>query len=454
MTNRGFSVTVSRELALNALNECDKGSYAENAIADVLSNRVVSEKDRSLVTEIVYGSIRWKMRLDSTINSFLKNSPKKLKSDIRNILRIALYQLIFLDRIPAHSIVNEAVSQAKGLYGGAFSGMVNAILRSVLANTEMFNAKPGRELNSLAVHYSHPEWLVKRWISEYGMEETLNILEFNNRRAELNVRVNSIKTNISDLISCFEKEGLTYEVLDMSLGALTISKWRAPVKELPGFKEGLFAIQNFASQVIATLIKPKPQHEILDVCGAPGGKSSHIAAIVNNQASITLVDANPKRLEEAGKNFKRLGVECVKIIRGNAEQASFLNSLGAFDGVLVDAPCSNLGVLRHNCEAKYRVSPDELNKMAERQLLILSEAAKTVKKSGLLVYCVCSVSQEETFKVIGKFLASHTDFVIDKIEVHEVPSPKFLTDDGFFFSFPPFIGILTDGFFAARIKKI
>jgi len=454
MTNRGFTVTVSRELALNALNKCDKGSYAENVIADILSNKVVSEKDRSLVTEIVYGSIRWKMRLDSTINSFLRHSSKKLKPEIRNILRIALYQLIFLDRIPAHSIVNEAVSQAKCLYGGAFSGMVNAILRSVLSNAEICHAKPGKAPNSLAVYYSHPEWLVTRWISEYGMEETLNILEFNNRRAELNLRVNSIKTNISDLIRYFEKEGLSYKVLDKNLGALTILKWRAPVKELPGFKEGLFTIQNFASQIIATLIKPMVKHEILDVCGAPGGKSSHIASIVNNKAGITVVDANLHRLEEAKKNFQRLGVEGVKIVLGDAEQSSFLSSLGTFDRVLVDAPCSNLGVLRHNCEAKYRVSAEDLNNMGRRQLLILSEAAKAVKKSGLLVYCVCSVSQEETFQVIEEFLASHADFVIHKIEPHEIPSSKFLTNEGFFFSFPPSMRLLTDGFFAARIKKI
>lgn len=452
MTHRLDSVTISRELAGKALNLIDKGIYAEKALSEVLAETRVSEKDRSLTTEIVYGTVRWRMRLDSIIDKFLRHDGK-LKSEIRNILRIAFYQLFFLNRIPAHSVVHQAVAQAKNLFNGKFSGLVNAILRSALRNPKVYKSGPGKNPQSLSVYYSHPEWLVKNWQARFGAEQTVKILEFNNQRARLTLRVNSIKAHLTEVVKLFEKEGLVFDILCKDAGSLTVRWIGRPVTDLPGFKEGLFTIQDHASQMIAPLLQAKASHEILDVCGAPGGKAAHIAALVNNRACINLLDVSIDRLGQARTNFERLGINCVKIIHGDATQKSFILSLGQFNRILVDAPCSNLGVLRHNCDVKYRLNPNDLIKLAEKQLVMLSESADALTKGGILVYCVCSTSYEETTEVIEKFLASNKNFVIDKIKPEEISHPNFLTQEGYLLTFPPDEMFPVDGFFAARIKR-
>jgi 16S rRNA (cytosine967-C5)-methyltransferase len=447
-------VTISRKIAFESLQEVENGQYAEDILLSKLAHKEVSAEDRSLVTEIVYGAIRWKKRLDSLIDNRLKNNRKILKPEIRNILRIAFYQLLFLDRIPDHSAVHEAVAMSKQVLGGRFSGFVNAILRSALRDPENMDPKPKNNPKSLAVYYSHPEWLVNRWVKEFGPERAKNILEFNNQRANLTIRVNTIKVSINEVMSGFKETAIEFDIIDKNAAALVLRRTQRPVSDLPGFKEGFFTVQDFASQMIAPLLQPLPGHDILDLCGAPGGKSSHIAALVKNNARITLVDLNTKRIEEAKQNFERLGINCVKITQGDATRTSCFESLGQFDRILIDAPCSNLGVLRHNCEVKYRLSPGDLIKLSAKQLQILSEASQALKNNGLIVYCVCSTSKEETFDVIEKFLAFHKNFVIDRIEPLNKCYSNFLTDNGCFFSFPPVEHASLDGFFAAKLKMI
>jgi 16S rRNA (cytosine967-C5)-methyltransferase len=454
MTKKNGQVTISRRIAFESLQEVENGKYAEEVLLSKLSHEEVSAEDRSLATEIVYGVIRWRKRLDSLIDRRLNKRRKTLKPEIRNILRMAFYQLLFLDRIPDHSIVHEAVALSKQLFGGQFSGLVNAILRGALRDGENLDPKPDNNPKSLAVYYSHPEWLVNRWISEFGSQQTMNILRFNNQRANLTIRVNTIKASINEVISLFEQNGIEFEVMNKDSYALSLKRTQRSVLDLPGFKEGFFTVQDFASQMIAPLLQPLPGNDILDLCGAPGGKSSHIAALVNNNALITLVDLNPKRMEEAKRNFERLGINCVKITQGDATKTSCFRSLCQFDRILLDAPCSNLGVLRHNCDVKYRLSPKDLVKLAHNQFKMLSESSHSLKKNGLIVYCVCSTSREETFDVIEKFLALHKNFSINPIKPEEVGSSDFLTHDGCFFTFPPLKDSLIDGFFAVRFKMI
>ncbi len=203
MTKEKGQVTISRRIAFESLQEVENGKYAEEVLLSKLSHGEVSAEDRSLATEIVYGVIRWRKRLDSLIDRRLKNRRKTLKPEIRNILRMAFYQLLFLDRIPDHSIVHEAVALSKQVFGGQFSGLVNAILRGALRDGENVDPKPDNNPKSLAVYYSHPEWLVNRWISEFGSQQTMDILRFNNQRVNLTIRVNTIKTSINEVISLF-----------------------------------------------------------------------------------------------------------------------------------------------------------------------------------------------------------------------------------------------------------
>ncbi|MDA8405359.1 MAG: 16S rRNA (cytosine(967)-C(5))-methyltransferase RsmB [Deltaproteobacteria bacterium] len=453
MLSRHSAATVSRELAVKILNEVDKGVYAETTLSQLLSKNAISDRDRSLTTEIVYGTVRWKDRLDSIIDGHLTLKGKKLDPEIRNILRIAFYQILFLTRIPVYSVTHQAVAQAKTRLKGRFSKLVNAVLRSVLRNQDDLHHEPEKNSQSLAIYYSHPEWLVVRWLDRFGEQGTIDILEFNNQRSHLTIRINTLKTTIADVVSNFKQNNIIFEIIDNDLGVLTVKNIRGPVLDVPGFNEGLFTVQDFASQMIAPLLKAQRNQVILDVCGAPGGKSSHVAALVNNEAQITLVDADIKRLDEAAKNFERLGVNCVKMIHGDATEKLFLLSMGKFDRILIDAPCSNLGVLRHNCEVKYRVKPQDLARLAEKQLIMLTEASHAVKNDGIIVYCVCSTSEEETTSVVEKFLAGHRNFSVDKIDHGEIFNPAFLTTEGYFFSFPSAKSSFVDGFFAARIKK-
>lgn len=447
-------ITISRAIALEILLEVDKGNYAEDVLSRKLSEQIIPANDRSLTTEIVYGVIRWKKRLDILIDRSLKNGGGALLFPIRIILRIAIYQLLFLNRIPPYSVVDQAVEQSKLILEGKFSALVNAVLRSALRNPQNLCLTPGQDAKSLALYYSHPEWLVKRWITEFGPGKTEGILRFNNQRSNLTIRVNKLKTSTSQLKSLLEKNFVEFDLVDKSLGALSLRKIQKPVTTLPGFKEGFFVVQDFASQNIAPLLQPIAGHQILDLCGAPGGKSAHMAQLVNNEARITLVDSNAERIKAAEQNLERLGINCVKIIQGDATKAPFFDKIGKFDRILVDAPCSNLGILRHNCDVKYRIAPGDLVKLADRQLGILLNSALSLKNDGVIVYSVCSVSKEETFDVVQKFLSLRKNFVIDSITPREICHQDFLTPNGCFRSFPPLKDFPADGFFAARLKMI
>ncbi|MGC8660531.1 MAG: 16S rRNA (cytosine(967)-C(5))-methyltransferase RsmB [Desulfomonilaceae bacterium] len=447
-------ITVSRQIALEILNGVERGSFIETSLSDALSANQVSDQDRALITEIVYGTIRWKLRLDSIINRVLSDQRKPLNPQIRNILRMAIYQALFLSRVPIHSAVHQAVTQAKTVMDGKFSKLVNAILRSVLRHPEILYFEPAKAPEDLATYYSHPKWLVERWFEKFGTEKTIRILELNNQRTSLTLRVNSLKASIVNLIALFKEKEIDFEVLDYALGVLELRKFHGSVKDLPGFREGFFSFQDFASQMIAPLLLTKPGHRILDVCGAPGGKSSHIAALLNNDAEIILVDSSLSRLDETRQNFERLSVNCAKMIHADATQKFQFSALGKFDRVLVDAPCSNLGILRHNCEVKYRVRKRDLITLSNKQLKILEEASTTLGSEGLMIYCVCSISDEETFRVIDKFLMKNKTFAIDRIACNEAPNEDFVTSEGFFLSLPSEKFRPVDGFFAARMKKL
>ncbi|MGC8605030.1 MAG: transcription antitermination factor NusB, partial [Desulfomonilaceae bacterium] len=269
--------TISRELAVKILNEADIGFFVESSIFKNLSDNKISSKDRSLTTEIVYGSIRWRDRLDSIIDKLLKYHSNRLHPEIRNILRVAIYQILFLNKIPVHAIVHQAVKQAGARLRGRFSGLVNAVIRSALRNPDILYFEPARNSKSLATYYSHPKWLIDRWLNKFGLEKTIKILETNNQRSCLTLRVNLLKINILELGSFFQEEGVDFEIIDHDRGVLRVNKTKGPVNSIPGFKKGFFVIQDFASQMIAPFLLAQPDHKILDICGAPGGKSSHVA---------------------------------------------------------------------------------------------------------------------------------------------------------------------------------
>lgn len=445
--------SLAREVALHALLDVSSGRFAEHALSDHLERANPSPEDRALATELVYGVLRWRTRLDGVLHRCLDRPRKKLDSNLLEILRIALYQILVLDRIPDHAAVDQAVIQSRHHCGSHIAPFVNGILRNGLRRREAVDPLPGMDAGSLAEYYSHPLWLVTRWVDQLGPDVTRRILIHNSSRAPLDVRVNRIMATPERVEELLRRIGVASQTIPLMPNCLQISAPRGPVGSLPGYQEGLFTAQARASQMIAPLMGAKPGDRILDACAAPGGKTAQLAEQMGNKGLIVAVDVDPIRLEDTRHNLQRLGVCCVDARCGDVSDPEFVASLGAFDRILLDAPCSNLGVLRHNPEVKYRLGPDDPAKCAARQLRMLMATSASLKRGGTLVYSVCTITAEETSGVVSDFLSNSDGYTLVPFDPNEAQSSKFLDPREFFSTFPPTDDDPLDGFFAARIRR-
>ncbi len=452
--NKQSEESISRKLALSALLTVEKGQYAEQSLNEILHGRVLSREDRNLVTELVYGVTRNRSHLDHIISQFLKNPGKKISHILRNILRMGVYQIIYLDRIPVRAIVNEATLQAKRLLTMSTSGFVNGLLRNVSANSESIRMAPKNSSAELSKYYSHPEWLVKRWFDQYGPDQTVKILEFNNSRPSLVFHANTHKISFGEFLERLKQCGLRIGAIYPEFSSLEITSLGQPVSTVAGFEEGLFLVQDLASQLVPSLLKPLRGHRILDACAAPGNKAFHLAPTPDLEVELVLCDINPNRLAESRQNLQRLGVGPYQAHCMDCSDSNLVRQLGEFDRILVDAPCSSLGVLRHNPEVKYTVTPNKLREHSAKQLSLLKSVSKTLKPNGLLVYSVCSVSTEETLGVVQQFLKDEPSLVIDPISPNECTPFASIDGNGFLFTFPPDLNQPMDGFFAARFCRV
>jgi 16S rRNA (cytosine967-C5)-methyltransferase len=443
----------AREIALDVLRTVHGGRFAEHALSDWLQQETVSPLDRSLATELVYGVLRWRDRLDSIIQRCLQRPEKRLQADVRLILRIALYQLVLLDKIPVHAAVNQAAVQARARCGNQSVGFVNAVLRNALRNLRAVDPKPEDDPAALAIFFSHPLWLVERWVKQYGPESTRRILTWNNSPAPLELRANTLKSSADEVMELMERQGITVRAIPGLGDGLRISSLKGPVAALQGYSDGYFAVQGSASQMIAPLLRPAPGERILDACAAPGGKTAHLAALTANRAFFTATDSDRHRLDETRKNLDRLGVQGVEVVRGDATSPEFVAGLGKFDRILVDAACSNLGVLRHNPEVKYRLGSKAPGECANKQLQLLDAAAAALRPGGILLYSVCTVTFEETLHVTEQFLRRHPEYALVPVDPREIPSEGFLDPSGCLNTFPPSGDSSVDGFFAARFVR-
>ena len=443
---------------MEVLGDVRQGRFAEHALTERLDRtRGLSPEDRNLATELVYGVLRWQNRIDDVIDRCSDRPQRRMTSRIREILRLAMYQILLLDRIPDHAAVDQAVTQTRARFGARPAAFVNAILRRALRDRDSLDLPPTDDAESLARYYSHPLWLLERWLDEFGLDRTRRVLMENNRRPPLVARVNRLKTTPGELMAMWKAEGVEVEPVAFLADALLVTAAGRPVHALPGYRKGLFVIQDSASQMIAPLLGVRPGDRVLDACAAPGGKTSHLGALGSNRLEIVAVDIDSGRLEDTKNNLQRLGVRGVNLVQGDASDPDFVRKLGSFDRILVDAPCTNLGVLRRNPEAKYRTTPDAPADFARLQSAMLAAVAPALKPGGVLVYSVCTVSREETRQVAEEFIQKHADHVILPIEPEELPVPELATGSGFFSTFPPpsvprDTGLL-DGFFAARSTR-
>ncbi len=454
MPSNMTKVTCSREVALAVLEDVRAGSFCEHALSQRLdAARDAGPEDRALAAELSYGVLRWLFRLDAMVKRCSDHPPARLKPAVRQILRLALYQIFMLDRIPDHAAVDQAVTQARTRFGNKTASFVNAVLRNAIRNRRAVDPEPSSDTDSLSVYFSHPSWLVKRWIKDLGLERTRQVLAANNTPSELFLRVNTIKSSVEDPVALLRESGHTVERLEQPETALLLKSVRGPVQSLPGYREGLFAVQDAASQMIAPLLGAKAGDRILDACAAPGGKTAHLAALAGNEAQLVAAEIDPVRLQETDENLQRLAVKNVTLVLGDSSDEDFVRNLGAFDRILVDASCSNLGVLRRNPEARYRSRPKDIVVLAQRQLKMLTCLAPILKPGGVLLYSVCTITAEETRDVVSAFLNNNPEYERSPIGTHEVPVEGLVHQDGCFSTFPPPHDMLLDGFFAARLRR-
>lgn len=437
----------ARIAAFRVLNRVEGG----DAYADILvmkETEGLASNDAALATEIAYGVLRWKIRLDHAIDQFASIKAKKLEHRVLNALRIGTYQLLFLDRVPPSAAINETVKLLRK-DGARKSGFVNAVLRKIDSERGHIalpdQASPERRIS---IAWSHPEWIVKRWVERYGEQEAEALCRANQEVPPKTVRVNTLVTTREKLINVFSARGFEARAGRYSPFAVE-AKGGAP---LDAFDPGYY-IQDEASQLVSVLVFPFPGASVLDACSAPGGKTTHMAQLMENRGSILALDKYAARLEAVERSAARLGAGIIKTLEADAAMPLAPVKEGSFDYILCDAPCSGLGVVRRSPDIKYRRSAEDIRGLAAAQGALLDNLARYLKRGGILVYSTCTFEPEETDEAVESFLGRNEGYALeDAASVLPEECAGLVDEKGFFRSFPHRHGI--DGFFGARIRKL
>jgi 16S rRNA (cytosine967-C5)-methyltransferase len=387
------------------------GEFVEDLLESALANAQLSSADRGLCQEIVYGVVRWQATLDWLIAR--KTNGREQKPALQNLLRLGLYQIFWLDRIPDHAAVHETVELAKQNGFGPQAGFVNAILRGYLREFDETKKILAELKNSnLAVGHSHPEWLVEKWQKKFGDEKMRQLLEWNNAPPKTYARVNRLKVDAGKLLEKWRAENVEYDFVrreQLEENLVFELKSHPPLNLLASFRAGWFYIQDPSTLLAACKLGAKPGETILDLCAAPGGKTTFIAQLMNNEGKIIACDISEERLKLLQENCQRLGVTCVEPIL-----SSTLNSQpSTFNRVLVDAPCSNTGVMSRRMDLRWRISSKEISRLQQTQLDLLKLAATKLNSGGVLVYSTCSLEPEENSEVVKEFLREHENFKLE-----------------------------------------
>lgn len=401
----------ARKISVELLERISKnGEYSSEIIPITLQKTNLSQKDKSLVLELVNGTLRWQGQLDWILAKYFHGSFEKSPDKLKRILEISLYQIKFLDKIPQYAAVSEGVQIAKEAGGQPWGKLVNGVLRNYLRSRDLINF-PSIEndpVSAISVEHSHPKWLVQRWLDRYGLERTIRFCEHNNRRPEISLRTNLRKITRAALLKELETSGLQPEPSKYFDDFIKVSKPRN-LAELPSFQNGLFAIQDESTALATHLLAPKKGDTVLDMCAAPGGKTCHIGQLVGDEGKVVAVDIKADRLNLLKENLTRLGLKSIQPLVGNAAEID----LPKVDKILLDAPCSGLGVLSKRADLRWKRKPQDIFNIRIIQKKILENAARLLKRDGALVYSTCTLEPEENEELIEEFLKEHSNFQVD-----------------------------------------
>jgi len=419
------------------LADIEKGKFAEELLDDAAEALGAAKADFRLTHELVYGIVRMRLLLDTVIGRFSRIKVSKLEKHMHQALRIGLYQLLFLDRVPQSAAVDETVKLVTKEDDKRSANYCNAILRNVVRafkkvrksmtaapdetksfpvsddtlavfDRDIFSALEDDPIAHVSQRFSHPPQLIERWLLRYGVEGVKPICVADNAHPPLHVRINRLKGQIGDVADMLAEAGIEYEMVSADvLRLLAPEGLRTEI-----FKQGMFTVQNATGAQAAPLLGPKPGETVLDMCAAPGGKTTHIAELMSDKGAIVAVDLRKDALASLKDNCARLGIKSVEPVAGDAFKYVAKNK-AKFDRVLLDAPCSNTGVLSRRVEARWRFSEKGLAELVEKQGALLEAAAKAVKPGGVVVYSTCSIEPEENSQMVSAFLAEHKSFRLD-----------------------------------------
>ncbi|ARU62382.1 16S rRNA (cytosine(967)-C(5))-methyltransferase [Tumebacillus avium] len=441
----------ARDTALDVLLAIEeRGAYSNLALTNALRKTRLSSRDVGLTTELVYGTVGRMNTLDYYLTPSLKTPLHKLEPWVRNLLRMTVYQLFYLERIPPFAAINEAVEIAKRR-GRKASGFVNGVLRGTLRNIDTLKL-PSKEKNwtrHTALLHSHPEWMVQIWAEAFGRETAEQLCEANNVRPALALRVNSSRATRDELLEELAEQGIGAHPSLVSPYGIILHEG-LDVTQLPAFREGRCTVQDESSMLVAQALDPQAGERVLDCCAAPGGKTTHLAELMGDEGEVVAVDVHEHKIELIENVANRLGLQSIKTRAGDIRRV--VGDAGTFDRILLDAPCSGLGVIKRKPDLKWRKVPGDISEIAELQRDLLNTVAPALRPGGVLVYSTCTVMPEENIDVVRAFLAEHPDFEPDPIAPHLMDVLHGAIQDDCAVQLMP-QQFDSDGFFIARLRR-
>ena len=454
-----MNYTNIRELIVEILIRVEReNAYLNILIQPYLNRSSIKSEDKALIQEITYGVTRFRKKIDWIINQFLDNQNKKLPLTIRNILRIGVYQIIFLNKIPDYAIGYESVELVKKSRYTGQSSLVNAVLRNIIRKSNDIHWPDIKQdpVKFISVFYSFPEWLIQRWLNRFGLDLCIRICQASNRKPNLTLRVNSLKISMPEMKIFFSESGISFKEGQHIPSESIILQEFLDIGQSAIYRNGLFSIQDESSSLASRLLNPSPGQTIIDMCSGPGGKTTHLAQLMQNQGRIIAFEKNQKRLKMVLNECQRLGINIVTAVLNDSSQF-YQDYLEKADKILVDVPCSGTGVIRKKPDIKWKnlnnIRFKELNQL---QSGLLDVASRYLKPEGDLLYSTCSMEREENDWIIKDFLEKNNQFTVQDTSsfVKKNSMIKYNTEIKQAIQLlPGYSGDNIDGFYMVKMQK-